>query len=167
MDSRWERYRAREVVDHESNRHLALAMGLLINGGRDCPFFKMGRHLREEIRRYQLDFSGKAACAEGTANGKTVHCIHVESSKRWIIAEKIKRLLKTLLLVLVSLDDTGDLATRAVPRKRFRKPIGFFAMVFRIQHTGNHRHLGARPHKLPHQLTCQPSIQPRFHTNDT
>ena len=62
MDSRWERRLAGEVVYHEPNRHLALAMWLLVDRGRDCPFFKVGRHLREEIRRYQFSFSGKAAC---------------------------------------------------------------------------------------------------------
>src|ERR1700693_2948109 len=167
MDSRWERHLAGEMVYHEPNRHLALAMWLLIDRGRDCAFFKVGRHLREEIRRYQLSFSGKAACAEGTAHGKAVDGIHIKSSKSWIVAEKIKRLLKTLVFILVSFDHAGDLATGAVLRKRFRKAIGFLAMIFGTQHTRYHGHFGARQHKLPHQLPCQPAIQPWFYTDDT
>ena len=141
-------------------------MWLLVNRGRDCPFSKVGRHFSEEIGRYQFSFSGKATCAEGAAHRKAVDGIHVESSKSWIVAEKIKSLLKTLVFVLMSFDDTGDLATGAVPRKCFRKPIGFLAMIFSIQHTRNHGHPGARRHKLPHQLPCQPAVQPRFYAND-
>src|SRR5260370_24138079 len=140
MESRRERHLAGEIVYHEPNRRLALAMRLLIDRGRDCPFFKVGRHLREEIRRYQFSFSGKAACAEGTAHGKAVDGIHIKSGESWIVAEKVERLLKTLVFVLVSFDHTGDLAAGAVLRKCFRKTSGFLAMIFSIQQTRNHGH---------------------------
>src|ERR1700682_3903589 len=156
MDSRWERRLAGEIVYHKPNRHLALAMWLLIDRGRDCPFFKVGRHLREEIRCYQFSFSGKAARAEGAAYGKAVDGIHIKSSESWIVAEKIERLLKTFVFILVSFDHTGDLAAGAVLRKRFRKAIRFLAMIFSTQHTRYHGHFGARR-----------PVHPRFYTNDT
>lgn len=130
MDGGGERYLAGEVVGHEPNRHLALAMWLLIDGGRDRAFLKIGRHLREKVCRYQLCFSGEAARAEGAAHGKTIHGVHVESGKSWNLAQKIKRLLETLVFVLVSFNHTGDLASCAVPWKGFGKPRRFLAMIF-------------------------------------
>src|SRR5208282_2137188 len=100
----------------------------------------------------------QTAGAEGAAHRKTVDGIHVKSSKSWNTTEKIKSLLETLVFVLVSFDNTGDLATGAVPQKRFRETIGLLAMIYGLQHTRNYGHLGARRHELAHQLPCQAAV---------
>ena len=51
-------------------------------------------------------------------------------------------------------------------RKSFRKAIGFFAMIFRVQHAGDHGNIRTRRNKLAHQFTRQTAIQPGFHTHD-
>src|SRR5580692_919456 len=150
MDGRREGYFAGEVVGHEPNRQLTLAMRLLVDRGRDRPLFKVRRHLRKEIRRDQLNFSREAACSESAAHRKTVHGIYVESSQGWNTAQKIKRLLETLVFVLVSFNYRGNRTARAVPWEGFREAIGFFAMILSRQHTRNHGHFGALRHKLAH-----------------
>ena len=69
------------MVCHQPNRQLALTMWLLIDGCRDSPFFKVGRHFREKIGGNQLCLSGQTPCPESPANRKTIDCIHIESGQ--------------------------------------------------------------------------------------
>jgi hypothetical protein len=133
-------------------------MWLLVDRSRNDPFLEVRRHLREEIRGYQLYLPGKTSCPKGAAHRKTVDSIHIKPSQRWNTAKKIKRLLKTLLFVFTPFDNPDDLPARAVPRECFRKPIRFPAVIFGTQHASNDGHFGTPRNKLPHQLAGKTTI---------
>src|SRR5579863_69490 len=158
MDGCWKRYLASEMVRHQTNRHLALTMRLLVDRSCDRPFFEIRRHLGEEIRRYQLCLSREASRAQRTANGEAVDGVHIKSGESWNPAQKIKRLLETFVFVFVPFDNAGDLPSGAVPRKCFREPGGFLAMILGTQHASNDGHFGAGRHKFAHQLPRQSAV---------
>src|SRR5208337_2259272 len=68
--------------------------------------------------------------------------IHVESGQIWNLAQKIKGLLETFILVLVSFYNADDFASGAVPWKRVGKTRGLLSVIFGAQHASNHGHFG-------------------------
>ncbi len=49
-----------EMIYRQPNSGLSLHIRPLVNGGKNRPFFKIGHHLFEEVRRDEADFARQA-----------------------------------------------------------------------------------------------------------
>src|SRR6266849_303749 len=88
-----------EVVGHHADRYLTLPVRLLVNGSRDRSSLEVRGHLREQVRGYQLYFSGQTSRSQGPAHRQTVDGIHVQACKGWNAAEQIECFLETFVLI--------------------------------------------------------------------
>src|SRR5260370_2461278 len=159
VHGRREMYFACEVAGHEPNGDLTLPMRLLVNRGRDGAILKVRRHFREQVCGDQLYSSREAPRSKRTADGQTVHGVHVKSRKARNTTEKVERLLEAFIFIFVPFNDADNLSVSAVPWKRFRKAIGFLAVIFGGEHTRNNCNLGSFGNEFAHQLAGKTAVQ--------
>ena len=67
--------------------------------------------------------------------------------------------METFIFIFVPFNDARDLPASAVSRERFRKTIGFLAVILGGEHAGNNRHLRSSRNELAHQFTGEAAIQ--------
>ena len=70
-----------EVVRHNPDGNLALAVWLLVNRRCDGALLEVGRHFREQVRGYQFYSSRDAPRPKRMANRQTIHRVYVDPGK--------------------------------------------------------------------------------------
>src|SRR3989442_2104922 len=109
-----------EVVRHNTDGNLALAVWLLVNRRCNGTLLEVGRHFREQVRGYQLYFSSHAPRPKRMAHRQTIHRVYVDPRKARDTAQEVESFLETFIFIFVPFNDAHDLSASAVPRERFR-----------------------------------------------
>src|SRR6202521_625537 len=148
-----------EVVRPNADRNLALAVGLLVNRRCDGALLEVGRHFPEQGRGYHLYFSSHAPRPNRVAHRQTIYRVYVDPGKPRDTAQKVESFLEAFIFIFVRFNDAHDLPASAVPRERFRKAIGFLAMILGSEHARNDRNPRASRNELAHQFTGKTAIQ--------
>ena len=77
MNRGWKWNLVSQMIGHESDGHLSLAVRLLVDGRRDDSFVEVRSHFGEQVGGDEFYFSRESMRAQRTAYRKTVDCVDV------------------------------------------------------------------------------------------
>jgi len=132
---------------------------VLVDGGGDDPFLEVGGHFGEEVGGDEFYLAFETAGAQSAADGEAVHGVDVQAVERGEAEKKVGSFLEAFVFVFMAFDDADDFAFGAVAEKTFGETVGFFAVVFGGEHSGDYGYLRAGRDALAHEFSGEAAVQ--------